>query len=113
MTPFFAMLLLSGGGFPTPDAELVDAARRPREVDVSSSELYGMRWRRPVVRTGMFRSVGVSFGVPAVSLRHRLVLVGQGEGEVRALALADGGTVWRFHHSAPFEASSFWSCVQD
>lgn len=74
-------------------------------VDASSNVVFGLRWRRPVVRLGAYRKVIGSFGRPGISTRHNLVIVGQGEGQVRALRIADGREVWRYEYGAPFETS--------
>ena len=76
----------------------------PRPVDVSGKELFGHRWHRDVVRTGTFRQVIDSFGRPAISERHGIVIVAQGEGMVQGLNLHDGAALWSFRHSAPFES---------
>lgn len=78
----------------------------PREVDASAREVFGLQWWRPIVRTGMFRTVNTTFGRPAVSERHRLVLVGTGEGEVQARRLGDGELVWRYVYGVPFETGA-------
>ena len=82
-------------------------APRPgqKRVDASASYVFGLKWREPVVRTGFSRTVLATFGRPAISLRHRLVIVGTGEGDVKALGLDDGEVVWTYHHGAPFEGA--------
>lgn len=82
----------------------IEPAREAR-VDVSERIVFGLQWRRPVVRTGLFRQVYVSFGTPAVSTRHGLIIVGTGEGQVRAYALADGALAWTYIHGEPFETA--------
>ncbi|MBI3179794.1 MAG: PQQ-binding-like beta-propeller repeat protein, partial [Deltaproteobacteria bacterium] len=88
-----------------PDPELVAAHTGASLVDVSNRLVFGLRWWRPVVRTGIFREVGTSFGTPAVSVKHGLIIVGSGEGDVRALAVTDGGVRWIYRHGIPFEGA--------
>lgn len=85
------------------DVELTANHGRPTVVDASSGVVFGMEWRRPVVRTGVFRTVGTSFGTPAVSSANRLVIVGTGEGEVLAFGLDDAQVAWEYAHGRPFE----------
>lgn len=75
-------------------------------VDASHHAYFGLRWRRAVVRTGLFRKVNETFGRPAVSSKHGIVVVGTGEGEVLGLALSDGQLRWHYKYGAPFETSA-------
>lgn len=78
-------------------------AQEPRRSRVSADAVFSLDWRRPLVRMGADRQVGISFGQPAIDLRAGLVLVGTGEGELRAYTLADGTPRWRLRHGEPFE----------
>jgi len=91
-----------GGG---DEVDLTAPRTTQRRVDASKVAVFGLKWREPVVQTGFFRTVGDSFGRPAISTRHGLVIVGTGEGVVRAVSLALGRPVWAYTHGAPFEAS--------
>jgi outer membrane protein assembly factor BamB len=97
----------SGPGLTDPeDDELVASnGRQPRRVDASHTEVFSLQWRRPMVRTGMHRTVAFSFGAPGLSKVHHLVIVGSGEGVVRGLSLVNGTEVWRYDHGNPFESS--------
>ncbi len=97
--------LVTGAPAVAPDADLLSPRPETRVVDVSNHLVFGLRWWRSVVRTGIFREVGTSFGTPAVSLKHGLIIVGSGEGDVQALALHDGGARWIYHHGIPFEGA--------
>lgn len=83
------------------DAELVAPSRTAHRV-AARRALYGLRWREPVVKTGKFRTVGISFGQPAIVERLGVVIVGTGEGDLRALRLSDGKLVWRVKRGVPF-----------
>jgi outer membrane protein assembly factor BamB len=87
------------------NAEPAPEAPRMRGIDANSGVVFGMRWRKPLVRQGMDRRVYDSFGTPGISLRNDLVIVGQGEGAVLALDLKDGHERWRYQHTSPFETS--------
>jgi outer membrane protein assembly factor BamB len=101
-----AVITALGLGIQSPvDDELSAPAAREREVDASRGSVFSLRWRRPLVRTGIFRTVGTSFGAAAVSRRHGLIIVGTGEGEVRGLAQRDGQVRWSYAHGAPFESN--------
>ena len=88
------------------DDELTARHGRVLDIDASRYEIFGLEWRRPVVRTGIFRNVGISFGAPVVSSAQGLVIVGNGAGDVLGLALKDGTLRWKYHHGAPFGASA-------
>ncbi|MEE8410401.1 MAG: hypothetical protein V3T05_12400, partial [Myxococcota bacterium] len=88
-------LAAPGGSSAEADGELTANDGRPTTVDASRGVVFGMQWRRPLVRTGIYRSVVASFGRPGVSKAYGLVVVGSGEGEVRAYRLVDGSLVWR------------------
>jgi len=90
---------------PAPES-LTQPWGRARTVDASQHHVFGIDWREPVVRTGFFRRVGDSLGSPALSREHKgSIIVGQSEGEVRALRLTDGKTIWRVPYRAPFETA--------
>jgi outer membrane protein assembly factor BamB len=91
---------------PTTDEDLTARQNRVHEVDASRYQVFGLHWRRPVVRTGVFRTVGTSFGAPVVSSKAGVVVVGNGAGDVTALSLKDGTQTWKYHHGAPFTASA-------
>ncbi len=94
-------------GAVAPEVDLTaDMPGRTREVDASKRILFGYQWRQPLVRTGFLRKVATSFGKPAVDKHHGLIIVGTGEGEVRALAIKDGRTVWSYVHGEPFEGAA-------
>jgi outer membrane protein assembly factor BamB len=63
----------------------------------------GLRWFRPLVRTGFDRSVVESFGTPALVPDRGLVVVPQGEGTLLALDLDDGTERWRRVHPVGFD----------
>lgn len=84
------------------DASAIQAAPvRPPYAGVLSHV-----WRRPLIRTGFFRSVTASFGAPAVSERQQRVIVGTADGMVLALSLKDGHELWRYRYTAPFETDA-------
>ncbi len=86
---------------------LTAGGRNARVVDASRSAVFSLVWRRPLVRTGFDRTVGISFGAPAVSRRRALVVAGTGEGDVVARSSRDGRLAWRYRHGEPFE-SAVW-----
>ncbi|MBI5510112.1 MAG: PQQ-binding-like beta-propeller repeat protein [Deltaproteobacteria bacterium] len=96
-----ALGVAAASGLPGDD-ELVGGGARRVSVDASKNAVFGLDWRRPVVRTGVFRTVATSFGAPVVSETHRLIVIGSGGGDVLALSLADGTLRWRYRHGAPF-----------
>jgi len=67
--------------------------------------LYGVRWRKAVVRTGIHRKVVFSSGRPAFSKANAALYVATGEGDVWALDEKTGATLWRKKLGVPFEAS--------
>jgi outer membrane protein assembly factor BamB len=77
----------------------------PRRVDASRNIIFDFEWRVPLVRTGALRSVNVSFVKPAILAKHKLVIVGTGEGDVKALNLKDGSVAWVSAHGEPFEGA--------
>jgi outer membrane protein assembly factor BamB len=93
-------------GAPGAEGDLEASFVHPTLVDASAQAIFGLKWRRPIVRTGMLRTVNVSFGRPALSLRAGVAIVGSGEGDVQALALKDGSLRWSYHHGAPFETAA-------
>lgn len=83
------------------------ATDRPAQVvDRSERYVFGLKWVQPVVHTGFFRTVNVSFGKPALSVLHRLVVVGTGEGFVRAYSLSDGSLQWEYNQGERFEGAA-------
>ena len=88
------------------DAELMRPNADVTHIDASHHLLFEMHWRRPVVRTGIYRSVLETFGRPAISRQHNLIIVGTGEGSVLALDLDDGNLRWQYNHGTPFETSA-------
>ena len=106
---FFVAAALAGVGAVGPgagsDGELIAPATRAVSIDANDGVVFGMRWRKPIVRLGQFRTVLESFGTPGVSTRHRVVIVGSGEGYIRALDLASGRVRWKHRHRAPFETT--------
>ncbi|OGQ88034.1 MAG: hypothetical protein A2289_14070 [Deltaproteobacteria bacterium RIFOXYA12_FULL_58_15] len=103
------VLLLAGLLLSSPtgrdDDELTAVKNAPRQVDASRQQIFSLAWRRPMVRTGLHRQVGTSFGAPALSRVDDIVVAASGEGDVRALRVKDGTVVWEFHHRASFETS--------
>ncbi|MED5465483.1 MAG: PQQ-binding-like beta-propeller repeat protein [Myxococcota bacterium] len=97
--------LALGGSVPalTPD-DLVRPGK-PQAVNVANQAVFGMQWRQSVVRTGIFRTVGESFGVPAVLPGQRRVVVATGEGEVRSYHLDTGVLQWRVRFEGDFETT--------
>ena len=87
------------------DRQLTARNAQARAVDAANNTVFGLRWRKAVVRQGFYREVVESFGRPAVSPQYDLFIVGQGEGEVRALRVRDGREVWRYEHGSPFETT--------
>lgn len=105
---FLAVLLVAGtASAATSGAQkLTSKSLSQRWVDASRQFVFGMRWRQPVVRTGLFRSVAVSMGRPAVSRQQGLVVVGTAEGKVLAFRLRDGKPKWRYDYGEPFETAA-------
>lgn len=103
MTPISLVVLVALAPASGSDGQLTANDRRPTVVDASSGVMFGMEWRRPIVRTGVFRSVGTSFGTPALSPSKHLAIVGTGEGEVLAYRLDDAQVAWKYTHGRPFE----------
>ena len=97
-----ALAALLGAG--PADTELTDTLRRPHAVS-ATTPLFGLHWHRPIVRTGRHRTVGESFGKPGIATGAGVVIVGNGEGDVYALRLKDGGAVWRYSYGVPFESA--------
>ena len=85
--------------------DLAGSRGRPQSSDVSERVLFGLEWRAPIVRTGFERRVNASFGEPAVSERAHLVIVGSGEGDVRAFHLRAAKPAWTYAHGAAFETA--------
>ncbi len=69
----------------------------------AKQQVFTPLWHAPVVRTGFDRKVTASFGTPAIVAEQGLIIAAGGEGDVRALRLNDGQTLWRYVHGAPFE----------
>jgi len=69
------------------------------------TRVYGVRWRKPVVRTGVHRKVVFSSGSPVVSSKSEALYVATGEGDVMALAADGGDTLWLKNLGVPFETS--------
>lgn len=82
---------------------LTTPSHTPVPVDASTTQIFGLRWRLPVVRTGFGRKIVASFGQPGFVPGSDLVVVGTGEGEVLCLSTNDGHTVWRYHYGVGFE----------
>ena len=66
---------------------------------------YGLRYRVPLIRHGMGRSVARSFGAPCLIPEQGRLIVGTGEGAILGLRLADGALLWRLQYTAPFEST--------
>ncbi len=99
-------LAFAGVTAETQDLDLaVPLAKPPRRVDVSERTLFALETTVPLVRTGILRSAAVSFGQPAVDEQRGVVIVGTGEGEVRAIRLRDGEVEWTYVHGEPFEGA--------
>lgn len=107
ITQLLVCSLLTANGAPAESGQdlLVRANPQARPVDVSNRVVFGMRWREPLVRLGIRRTVFLSFGVPAISERHGYTIAGQGEGKLLALRTRDGKPIWEVEHDTPFETA--------
>ncbi len=94
------------------DSSLSSQSPASTEV-IAQSEIFGMRWRNPVVRTGLERSATANFGSPAFVSELKLVVIGTAEGEVRAFTVQNGDLRWRYHHDSPFEGEVVTVSIAD
>ena len=83
--------------------ELPTAALERRHAYVRGTSVWGMHWRAPLVRYGLYRDIQASFGTPTIVPSQNRIVVGTGAGDVIAFAIDSGEEVWRVHHRAPFE----------
>ncbi len=85
---------------------LPTAAHACRRAYVRGTPVWGLHWRAPLVRYGLYRDIQASFGTPTIVPAHNRVIVGTGAGDIIAFALDSGEEVWRVHHRAPFETAA-------
>lgn len=76
-----------------------------RKVDVSNQSVFPLRWQQNLVREGTHRTLNFTMGRPVVSNRHKLVVVGTGEGQLLGLSSHSGRQVWS--RTFPSEIESF------
>lgn len=81
---------------------LTDPPERPRIFKPSKRHIFGTQWSTPLVRRGVFRVVGDSFGTPGVAAKQGVVIVGTGEGELRGYRLGTGELLWSQDIKVPF-----------
>ena len=106
-TAALAALVNSTAGAPRViDHDLTAVNPDAKSVRAPLGGVLALQWRQPVVRTGFYRSLNESFGRPALSSRHGMVVVGTGEGKVIGMAWADGHEVWRRSYGLPFETGA-------
>ncbi len=97
-------LMMIGALFCLPLSLHAEKAQKTDSIQ-QDERIYGVRWRKAVVRTGIHRKVVFSSGQPAFSKAQGALYVGTGEGEVWALDEKTGATRWRKKIGVPFEAS--------
>lgn len=88
----------------SPEIELAEESGAARAVEAGQRRQFGMRWRRASVAMGFDRTVLESLGRPAISRQH--VIVGTGEGFVRAYSRTDGKLVWEYDYGEPFQTTA-------
>lgn len=88
------------------DQDLSTLNPNAKQVRAPMGGVLALQWRQSVVRTGFYRSLNESFGRPALSSRHAMVVVGTGEGKVMGLAWSDGRELWRRTYGIPFETGA-------
>lgn len=101
-----AALMVSNISSAKGDEQLTTAGAHTQRVAPLPQTVFELMWRVPLVRMGMARTVNESFGRPAISLRHELVVIATGEGDVMAFSLHDGEPVWRYRYGNPFETGA-------
>ncbi len=87
---------------PSSGNELTEPSKRPRIFKPSKFHMFGTQWRTPLVRQGVFRVIGESFGTPGVAEKQGIVIVGTGEGELHGYRLGTGELLWGYDVQVPF-----------
>jgi len=101
MSGLLWVALLAVGLAPSSDDnELTAKSEHARSVEAARQEVYALRWRRSLVRTGIHRNVGTNFGGPVIVASENLVVAGTGDGNIWGLDLGDGSKRWRYNHGS-------------
>ena len=87
-------------------AELPTVVHERQRAYVHGTPVWGLHWRAPLVRYGLYRDIRASFGTPTIVPGQNRIIVGTGAGDVIAFAIDSGEEVWRVHHRAPFETGA-------
>lgn len=102
-----ALCLIQGAATAATDtSQLPASTQQTRRVHVDGSPVWGVHWRAPLVRYGLYRQLHMSFGAPALVPSQNRIVVGTGRGDVIAFAVDSGEELWRSHYRAPFETAA-------